>query len=74
MRERRLPESLDATDPVPRAGDGPRPLENIDEIRRLDRFFSTTDMAKIAGQDGGNIAEAIGTSGVFRYYLSTNRW
>jgi len=46
MRERRLPESLDATeaDPDPREEGVEEPLENMDEMRRFDRFFSTTDM------------------------------
>ena len=47
MRERRLPESLDATDaaPDPREEGAEEPLENMDERRRFARFFSTADMA-----------------------------
>jgi hypothetical protein len=46
MRERRLPESLEETDGEARVEEAEEPLENMDEMRRLDRFFSTTDMAR----------------------------
>jgi hypothetical protein len=58
MRERRLPDPLDATEADPDPGAVEEPLENMEERRRLaGRFFSTVDMAaeSQAEGDGCNI-------------------
>lgn len=79
MRERRLPESLDATDadPDPREeGATEEPLENMDDRRRpLGRFFSIVDMAQKCEADGRDvIIVGPGLRMVFPGYLSTNSW
>jgi hypothetical protein len=59
MREKRLPEPLDATDAElePRdEGAAEEPFENMDDRRRVaGRFFSTVDMAAKEAEGDGYI-------------------
>lgn len=68
MRDRRLFDSLEAAEAEPSEGAGVEELENMEERRRLDRFFPESDMvgdARLApGKCGWRRAKNDGKAGL----------